>query len=125
MKRFQIITLHRFRSYRYIIRIMLHGTAVMLTGERLEQQMAFWKTQLGNNLPLLQLVTDHPRPAVKSTRGASVHNEIGQQLTADLRKFCKQEGVTLYITLITVLYILLYRYSESGRFRHRFADLRT
>jgi len=88
----------------------------LLTGERLEQQMAFWKTQLGNNLPLLQLVTDHPRPAVKSTRGASVHNEIGQQLTADLRKFCKQEGVTSFITLITVLYILLYRYSGQEDF---------
>ncbi len=41
-----------------------------LQGEVLEEEIAFWRSQLAGLPPLLELPTDHPRPAVQSFRGA-------------------------------------------------------
>ncbi len=38
-------------------------------GEEMDQELAYWTRQLAGPLPILDLPTDHPRPAVLSTRG--------------------------------------------------------
>ena len=42
-----------------------------LQGEVLEAQLRYWQRQLGGELPVLELPSDRPRPAVQSYRGAS------------------------------------------------------
>ena len=41
-------------------------------GERLERQLAYWKQAFASAPSLLELPTDHPRPAVQSDRGGHV-----------------------------------------------------
>src|SRR5262249_10686248 len=41
-------------------------------GEILEQEISYWKRQLGGAPPLLELRTDLPRPAIRSGRGAKL-----------------------------------------------------
>ena len=41
-----------------------------LQGEVLERQLEYWRKQLAG-VAVLELPTDHPRPAVQSYRGAS------------------------------------------------------
>src|SRR5207244_2161292 len=41
-----------------------------LQGEVLEEQLSYWREQLGGELPVLELPTDRPRPPVQSYRGA-------------------------------------------------------
>jgi len=36
----------------------------------IQKQLTYWKNQLGDEHPLIQLPTDRPRPAVQSYRGA-------------------------------------------------------
>lgn len=43
-----------------------------LQGEQLDRQVNYWKKQLANAPRLLELPTDHPRPAVQSSRGATL-----------------------------------------------------
>ena len=50
----------------------------------LETQLAYWTQQLAN-IPLLQLPTDRPRPAVSSFQGARLHLQLPQSLAAELR----------------------------------------
>ena len=40
-----------------------------LRGEALESQLAYWKERLAGAPRLLELPTDHPRPAVQGHRG--------------------------------------------------------
>ncbi|GAG54265.1 unnamed protein product, partial [marine sediment metagenome] len=47
-----------------------HWQREWLQGEVLENQLSYWRNQL-EGVPLLQLPTDHPRPAVQTFRGAS------------------------------------------------------
>ena len=81
-----------------------------LSGDLLDKQLAYWRNQLAD-LPLLQLPTDHPRPAVASFRGAYQKLSIPPALTAALRELSQQQEVTLFMTLLAAFQVLLSRYS--------------
>ncbi|MGF9909648.1 non-ribosomal peptide synthase/polyketide synthase [Brevibacillus porteri] len=82
-----------------------------LQGEVLEQQLAYWKKQLGDAEPLLRLPTDRPRPAVQSHKGAMHTIRLPEKLLADLKALSREEGSTLFMTLLAAFQTLLYRYS--------------
>ncbi|OLE50111.1 MAG: hypothetical protein AUI36_19705 [Cyanobacteria bacterium 13_1_40CM_2_61_4] len=82
-----------------------------LQGEALSELMTYWKKQLAGNLPVLELPTDRPRPAVQSFRGAMEPLVLSKTLTDALKALSQREGVTLYMTLLAAFKALLYRYS--------------
>ncbi|MEH2094385.1 non-ribosomal peptide synthetase [Nostoc sp.] len=83
-----------------------------LQGKVLESQLTYWKQQLSNYPPVLQLPTDYPRPSVQSFRGARQHFSLGANLTQALKDLNKQENLTLFITLLAAFKTLLYRYTS-------------
>jgi amino acid adenylation domain-containing protein len=85
-----------------------------LQGEVLEQQLGYWRRQLGDDLPVLQLPADKPRPPVQSHHGRSIDFTVPAELTAELKKLSNAEGVTLYMTLLAAFKILLWRYSGQS-----------
>jgi amino acid adenylation domain-containing protein len=87
-----------------------------LTGEVLERQLDYWTRQLtggsaGGQLPALELPTDRPRPAVQTFRGAMRGFELPEELSRELKRLSRREGVTLYMLLLAAFQALLYRYS--------------
>lgn len=83
-----------------------------LQSEVLESHLGYWKQQLGGELPLLELPTDHPRPPVQTYRGARQFLTLPKDLTDAFQKLSQQSGVTLFTTLLTAFKILLYRYTS-------------
>jgi hypothetical protein len=49
---------------------------------------------LGGSLPVLELPTDHPRPAIQTYNGGTIFVELSQDLTNALKALSQQEGVT-------------------------------
>jgi amino acid adenylation domain-containing protein len=84
---------------------------VWLQGEVLEAQLEYWKKQLGGNLPVLQLPTDRPRPAVQRHRGANKYFYLPVGLAEKVKDLSRQHGVTLFMTLLAAFKTLLYRYT--------------
>jgi non-ribosomal peptide synthetase component F len=84
-----------------------------LTGEVLDAQLAYWKQQLGNPPPVLQLPTDYPRPAVQTFRGARTSFCVSADLTQALKVLSQNEDVTLFMTLLAAFKTLLYRYTNT------------
>jgi amino acid adenylation domain-containing protein len=82
-----------------------------LQGEKLESQLSYWKQQLKNAPPLLQLPTDRPRPPVQTYRGAKLSFQLSKNLTQAVQAIAKKSKSTLFMTLLTALKILLYRFS--------------
>ncbi|WP_414639269.1 amino acid adenylation domain-containing protein, partial [Archangium sp.] len=83
-----------------------------LSGEVLEAQLAYWRKQLAGAPTILELPTDHPRPAVRSTRGAvAVGPTFPPALVQALRGMAQQEGVTFFMLLEAAFHTLLHRYS--------------
>jgi amino acid adenylation domain-containing protein len=85
-----------------------------LQGEILEKQINYWKNQLGDASPLLELPTDYPRPAQQSYRGDRYIYALTPELTTTVNAFSQQQGVSLYMTLLATLSILLSRYSRQN-----------
>ena len=81
--------------------------------EEFKKQEQYWMTQLTGELPIIKLPTDHPRPAVQSFNGKNLIFELDPDKLAGLNSLAQQLGVTLYILLLTVFKVLLFRYSSQ------------
>ncbi|HKU77526.1 MAG TPA: amino acid adenylation domain-containing protein, partial [Pyrinomonadaceae bacterium] len=82
-----------------------------LTKESLAEQLSYWREQLSGAPAVLELPADHMRPAVKSYRGARERLELSAELTAALEALSREQGVTLFMVLLTAFKVLLWRYS--------------
>ena len=82
-----------------------------LQGERLEEQLSYWRAQLADALPLLELPTDRPRSPVQSYRGGHETLLLSESLSRSLKELSRREGATLFMTLLSAFSALLYRYS--------------
>jgi amino acid adenylation domain-containing protein len=82
-----------------------------MEGEILQQQSAYWKTTLAGAPSLLELPTDHIRPAQRDFAGGSVELALDEELTAGLKELSRRNGTTMYMTLLAGWAILLARLS--------------
>ncbi len=73
--------------------------------------MDYWRQNLRGPLPMLQLPSDRPRPATPTYRGAMETFALSGPLTEALKTLSRNEGVTLYMTLLAAFKVLLHRYS--------------
>ena len=85
----------------------------LLTKGHLSSQLAYWHKQLGGDLPVQQLPSDRPRPAVQSFRGAIHPVVVPKELSDALKLLSRREGATLFMGLISAFAVLLHRYSFS------------
>jgi amino acid adenylation domain-containing protein/non-ribosomal peptide synthase protein (TIGR01720 family) len=81
-----------------------------LRGEVIDEQLAYWKQQL-QDLPVLKLPTDWPRPAVQSFEGAVSTFWLPEPLYSALVELSQKEAATLFMTMLAAFQTLLYRYS--------------
>ncbi|HLL70296.1 MAG TPA: amino acid adenylation domain-containing protein [Pyrinomonadaceae bacterium] len=88
-----------------------HWQRRWLQGEVLERQLNYWKRQLADMPPALELPADHPRPAVQSYRGATHHFALPADLSDALQVRAQSEGVTPFMLLLAAFQVLLYRYT--------------
>ncbi|MEH2279392.1 MAG: amino acid adenylation domain-containing protein [Nostoc sp.] len=84
-----------------------------LQGESLLSQENYWKQQLSDAPRLLELPTDYPRPAQQSYQGEREEYCLSKELTQKLKAISQQQGVSLFMTLLTAFNILLWRYSRQ------------
>ncbi|HEY3570037.1 MAG TPA: amino acid adenylation domain-containing protein [Thermoanaerobaculia bacterium] len=81
-----------------------------LRGPVLERLVAYWRERL-EGVPVLELPTDRPRPAVQSRRGRNHRFEIPPDLAAALRLHAETAGGTLFMVLLAGLKTVLCRWS--------------
>ncbi|MFP5273889.1 amino acid adenylation domain-containing protein [Coleofasciculus sp.] len=85
-----------------------------LQREVLESQLAYWQQKLAEMPALLELPTDRPRPAVQSFRGETQVFTLEQDISEALVSLSQQQGVTLFMLLLTAFKVLLYRYTNQS-----------
>nr|QEO74440.1 condensation domain-containing protein [uncultured bacterium] len=84
-----------------------------LTPARLDPVLEWWRERLAGVPELLDLPTDHPRPASPSFRGDSVPVHIPAGVVEGLRGVVAGEGATLFMGLLAAWVVLLARLSGS------------
>ncbi|MEM7581912.1 MAG: amino acid adenylation domain-containing protein [Acidobacteriota bacterium] len=82
-----------------------------LSGEVLEAETRFWKEHLGDRPDALELPYDRPRPPIQTSRGAKHFLSLPQPLVDTMRTLGQQAGTSLFMSLLAVWNVLLYRYT--------------
>ncbi|NEQ78178.1 MAG: SDR family NAD(P)-dependent oxidoreductase [Okeania sp. SIO2C9] len=91
-----------------------HWQRQKLTGEVLEKHLSYWRQKLAGVSPVSSLPTDRPRPEVQSFQGGAEKFQLNQNLTQKLTQLSQESGGTLFMTLLSAFFVLLYRYSGES-----------
>jgi amino acid adenylation domain-containing protein len=79
-----------------------------------ERCLKYWAQTLSGELPVLQLPEDRPRPAILTYRGSMECFHLPTDLADKLRRLSHKSGVTLYVILLAVYKVMLFRYSGQN-----------
>ena len=82
-----------------------------LSGEVLEREIAWWRERLEGAPPVLELPTDHARPAMPGPRAGHVFRALPPETAEGVRALARREGATPYMVLLAALDLLLARWS--------------
>ena len=89
------------------------GSRARLQSEPMSRQLDYWTRQLAGAPDTLEMPTDHRRPAVLSLRGTTEKAIFPRELVDELIELGRQEGATLFMTLLAAFQTLLYRYTRQ------------
>ncbi len=82
-----------------------------LTGAILDHELSYWQEQLAGAPPILELSAGRSLRAGKKFQAAREHINVSDQLSDAVRKLSRDEGVTLFMTLLASFTVLLQRYT--------------
>ncbi|HTF42432.1 MAG TPA: condensation domain-containing protein, partial [Terriglobales bacterium] len=86
-----------------------------LPREALSSDVEYWRELLSGTLPEIYLPTDRPHGRSQSFRGSMYPFQLDPTLTQAVREFGRDQGVSLFHTLLAGFAALLYRYSGEER----------
>lgn len=87
-----------------------------LDESQLKESRAYWSSQLDGEIPVLELPTDHPRPALQSFRGAMHRFAFPKSLSDRLHQLANREHTSFFTTILACFAALLRRYSAQEDF---------
>ena len=82
-----------------------------------QRQLTYWKAQLGDEHPALNLATDHPRAAQHRHSAARHSVRLDARLSAAIRQTAQAHDSTPFMLLLATFQTLLYRYSGQRDIR--------
>ncbi|WP_347558045.1 non-ribosomal peptide synthase/polyketide synthase [Robbsia sp. KACC 23696] len=84
---------------------------------RLDTQLAYWRTRLGTEHPVLDLPVARKRTGLRRSEGGRLIRTLSTPLTQALRTLSRGQGATLFMTLLATYNVLLARYSRQQDIR--------
>ncbi|MFJ7254289.1 amino acid adenylation domain-containing protein [Streptomyces sp. NPDC098085] len=104
-----------------------------LSGPAAQRMLDYWRSHLPDEVPVLELPVDKPRPAVQTHNGASEFFVLDTALTNRVHALAREHDVTPFMVLLSAYYVLLQRYSGqdhvivgspvTGRTQQEFASV--
>jgi amino acid adenylation domain-containing protein len=79
----------------------------------MKQEELYWLGQFEEEVPVLNVPTDFPRPTVRDYEGGRVFMTIGKEGTTALRKLAMEENATLFMVLLAAFKIFLAKISDQ------------
>lgn len=84
------------------------------TGENtLANAKEFWLLEFSTHAPQLHLPMDFSRPPIKSYEGRAIDFTIDASATAKLKKIAAEEGVTMFMVILTLYNVLLAKLTDE------------
>jgi amino acid adenylation domain-containing protein len=78
-----------------------------------DENERYWVDVFAGRVPVLDLPTDRPRPAMKSYNGATLHVDLDAELCTEIRNASSKLGCSLFVTLLSGFQMLLHRLTRQ------------
>jgi hypothetical protein len=88
--------------------------ALTTDAAELARQESYWRRQLAGLPACLPLRTDYERCPVKTYQGSSVDLRVSAELLERLGRLSQEQGVTLYMTLLSAFAVLLGGHTDGS-----------
>ena len=82
-----------------------------LQSGKLKDREEYWLKELSGDLPVLNLITDYPRPLVQRFEGDRVHFVLDKEITRRIHQLARRNDATLFMALLAAFNIVLHRYT--------------
>jgi len=83
----------------------------LLKSHQLKHQEEYWLKQLGEELPVLNMLTDYPRTTFQSFSGNTIRFKLQQDLIGSVLALTRETGTTLFVFLLAAFNVLLFKYT--------------
>jgi fengycin family lipopeptide synthetase D len=83
----------------------------VLRQEAIKQQESYWMKEFSDEIPVLNLPTDYPRPSRQSFEGNVVSFSFNEEETGIVKRIAAENNSTLYMFLLAVFNVLLSKLS--------------
>ncbi|HLK59638.1 MAG TPA: condensation domain-containing protein, partial [Chthonomonadaceae bacterium] len=84
-----------------------------LQGDNLERQAAYWRSQLHEAPPRLNLPTDRPEELAHTHRSGMERTSLSPDVAQQLHSLSLQARASLFMTLLAAFNVLLYHYTNQ------------
>uniref|UniRef100_UPI0030ED2D7B amino acid adenylation domain-containing protein n=1 Tax=Ascidiimonas aurantiaca TaxID=1685432 RepID=UPI0030ED2D7B len=84
-----------------------------LADEALTSHKEYWLQQFEGELPVVDIPGDFVRPPVKTYHGGAVQKSLNTDLTSGFEKLCRDNDATLFMGLLSVVNVLIYKYTSQ------------
>lgn len=85
-----------------------------LDNNNFKESKEFWLNMFNDEIPVLNLSYDYPRPANLSFKGAKYKTCLDENISKQIYKLAKELNTTPFVVLICIYYIILSKYSRQN-----------
>jgi fengycin family lipopeptide synthetase D len=85
----------------------------LIEGGKYDEEKQYWVRRLQHPLPVLELASDKSRPVVKTYSGDFAFYGIDDAVARQVITFCREQNVSLYVMMVSIVNILLHKYSSQ------------
>jgi aspartate racemase len=85
-----------------------------LTSAARAREIEYWKQKLAGASGVLALPTDRPRPPIQSFAGDVWPFQLSAETSASVKRLARETGATVFMTLLAIFKILLFRYTRQS-----------
>ncbi len=78
-----------------------------------ERQLAYWRRQLSDGFPVLNLPVDKKHAALQGFRGAAHTFSLAEEVSESLKALSRRQGATLFMSLLAAFKLLLFHHTEQ------------
>jgi amino acid adenylation domain-containing protein len=78
------------------------------------RQLTYWERHLASPLPVMEIPTDRPRPAIATNRGTCSRYQLQPAIVDSVRDCGRRHGTTAFVVLLTAFKVLLHRYTQQN-----------
>ena len=86
----------------------------LLSTNQIKEAEKYWVSQFEDNIPVLEMPTNFPRPAVQSFDGSKVYFSVSDTIVDKIAKICKDLEITPYMFTLSAYYVLLNKYTSQN-----------